>query len=233
MQTTKMVPRLARKILIVGHRANTWRIIEWYLRIRPDIIEVDARYMNDRFYAIHGPSPVRRASIPGKIMAWIDYHFFYRDPILKPIPLENILKRINGVVDVMIDIKQRGIASKLGEFLEKTGYTGKVYITSELHPELKIVKKYIPDAITIASINILPVNIVDLVIAANADMASLHLSLVDREIIDKLHSHGITVLVWTINDKTQAYKYIEMGVDGIVTDRPDLIKSVVNNLVDE
>ena len=43
----------------------------------------------------------------------------------------------------------------------------------------------------------------------------------------------ITILVWTINDKTQAYKYIEMGVDGIVTDRPDLIKSVVNNLVDE
>ena len=35
---------------------------------------------------------------------------------------------------------------------------------------------------------------------------------------------GLTVLVWTVNDPVQMARFIDMGVDGIVTDRPDLLR---------
>jgi glycerophosphoryl diester phosphodiesterase len=35
---------------------------------------------------------------------------------------------------------------------------------------------------------------------------------------------GLTVLAWTVNDTAQMARLIDMGVDGIVTDRPDLLR---------
>lgn len=217
-------------MLVIGHRGNTLRILWWYLRIGTPIIEVDARLVGKEFYAVHGPSPIRRASIPGKIMAWIDYHFFYRDPLINPLKLTRILQMIDGKADVMIDIKQLGIVDKLLETLDNSGFHGKVYVTSELHPVIKEIKDLRKDIITIASINILPVDIIDIASKADADMVSIHLSLLNKEIIDNLHDHGFKVLTWTINDEKQAIEYIDMGVDGIVTDRPDKILPLIRRI---
>jgi glycerophosphoryl diester phosphodiesterase len=35
---------------------------------------------------------------------------------------------------------------------------------------------------------------------------------------------GLTVLAWTVNDTAQMARLIDMGVDGIITDRPDLLR---------
>lgn len=37
------------------------------------------------------------------------------------------------------------------------------------------------------------------------------------------HSHNIQVHAWTINETAEMERLIEMGVDGIITDRPDLL----------
>jgi glycerophosphoryl diester phosphodiesterase len=35
---------------------------------------------------------------------------------------------------------------------------------------------------------------------------------------------GLTVLAWTVNDPAQIARIMDRGVDGIVTDRPDLVR---------
>jgi len=50
---------------------------------------------------------------------------------------------------------------------------------------------------------------------------------VDRKLVDAAHSRGLQVHVWTINDPDQMRELIEIGVDGIVTDRIDLLLEVV------
>jgi glycerophosphoryl diester phosphodiesterase len=50
---------------------------------------------------------------------------------------------------------------------------------------------------------------------------------VDRKLVDAAHSRGLQVHVWTINDPDQMRDLIEIGVDGIVTDRIDLLLEVV------
>ena len=50
---------------------------------------------------------------------------------------------------------------------------------------------------------------------------------VDREQVALAQSLGLKVVVWTPNSRRSMRRLIAMGVDGIMTDRPDLLKEVV------
>ena len=50
--------------------------------------------------------------------------------------------------------------------------------------------------------------------------------LVTKRFINFIHEHGLKIHVWTINDLNVMDNLIELGVDGIITDKP----SVLNNL---
>lgn len=45
--------------------------------------------------------------------------------------------------------------------------------------------------------------------------------------VDLIHQHGLKVLVWTPNTQPQIKKAVSLGVDGIISDRIELLKSLV------
>jgi glycerophosphoryl diester phosphodiesterase len=49
---------------------------------------------------------------------------------------------------------------------------------------------------------------------------------VDRALIEESHRLGLTVVVWTVNKPEDMARLIDMGVDGIISDRPDLLRSI-------
>lgn len=55
-----------------------------------------------------------------------------------------------------------------------------------------------------------------------------HWSLVTPAAVSRAHAAGMRVLPWTVNDREQALKLVSMGVDGLTTDRPDLISEVLD-----
>jgi glycerophosphoryl diester phosphodiesterase len=46
--------------------------------------------------------------------------------------------------------------------------------------------------------------------------------LVNAELVDKYHRKNIKVIPWTVNDKVKIEELKKMGVDGVITDSPDL-----------
>lgn len=50
---------------------------------------------------------------------------------------------------------------------------------------------------------------------------------VSRRLIDAVHRHGVEVHVWTINEPDDMSRLLDLGVDGLVTDRCDLALAVV------
>jgi len=44
--------------------------------------------------------------------------------------------------------------------------------------------------------------------------------------IAEAHALGLRVIVWTVNDPNDMSRLIDMGVDGIISDRPDLLRTV-------
>ena len=51
---------------------------------------------------------------------------------------------------------------------------------------------------------------------------SPHYALVTKEVVKKCHEKGVKVIPWTVNDREAMEKLVTLGVDGIITDYPDL-----------
>ena len=55
------------------------------------------------------------------------------------------------------------------------------------------------------------------------------LTLVDTAFVAAAHGRGIAVHVWTINDEPSMRRLVELGVDGIISDRPTLLSAVLGD----
>lgn len=53
---------------------------------------------------------------------------------------------------------------------------------------------------------------------------------VDEKLVDAVHEAGSHIHLWTVDDPADMRRFLDMGVDGIVTDRPDLLNDVVEDL---
>ena len=62
--------------------------------------------------------------------------------------------------------------------------------------------------------------------AAGGSIWSPYYSDVDPAVIDESHRLGLTVVVWTVNQPADMARLIDIGVDGIISDRPDLLRKV-------
>jgi glycerophosphoryl diester phosphodiesterase len=54
-----------------------------------------------------------------------------------------------------------------------------------------------------------------------------HIRVVSKRFVDHAHRAGLGVHVWTVDDERQALRLLEWGVDGLITDRPDVIVPLV------
>ncbi len=50
---------------------------------------------------------------------------------------------------------------------------------------------------------------------------------VDRRLVDAVHSASAHLHLWTVNEVEEMRRFLDLGVDGIVTDRPDLLNRVL------
>jgi len=63
----------------------------------------------------------------------------------------------------------------------------------------------------------------------NPDIYSPHYSTVNDSLIWDLHKNNIAVIPWTVNDTLTMQRLINSGVDGIITDYPELLIELVHN----
>jgi len=53
------------------------------------------------------------------------------------------------------------------------------------------------------------------------------ITILDRRFLEAAHAVGKHVHVWTIDEPDEMRSFLDMGVDGIMTDRPDVLKEVL------
>lgn len=63
-----------------------------------------------------------------------------------------------------------------------------------------------------------------MVAAAGGRIWSPHFNDVDAGKVKEAHDLGLKVVVWTVNESAQIAKMLELGVDGIISDRPDVVR---------
>jgi glycerophosphoryl diester phosphodiesterase len=52
-------------------------------------------------------------------------------------------------------------------------------------------------------------------------------SLVDDELVAAVHAFGARIIPWTVDDPARIEEFVEMGVDGICTDHPDVVRKLL------
>jgi glycerophosphoryl diester phosphodiesterase len=65
------------------------------------------------------------------------------------------------------------------------------------------------------------------VVAAQVPIRHKGLRIVDRRFVAAAHRSGLHVHVWTIDDPTTMTALLDLGVDGIMTDRIDVLRDVL------
>jgi glycerophosphoryl diester phosphodiesterase len=50
-----------------------------------------------------------------------------------------------------------------------------------------------------------------------------------KDLLKKAHELELKVYVWTVDSRSEMVRLMEMGVDGIITNRPDIIKTLVES----
>jgi glycerophosphoryl diester phosphodiesterase len=63
--------------------------------------------------------------------------------------------------------------------------------------------------------------------AAQVPVGPSVLPLVDAGFVASAHAHGLAVHVWTVDDAAAMDRLLDLGVDGLMTDRPAVLKAVL------
>jgi glycerophosphoryl diester phosphodiesterase len=48
------------------------------------------------------------------------------------------------------------------------------------------------------------------------------------ELVQAAHQRGMRVIPWTVDDRATMTALLDLGVDGIITDRPDLLRAIMS-----
>jgi glycerophosphoryl diester phosphodiesterase len=144
---------------------------------------------------------------------------------------------------INLDIKDsdRVAPQVLAELLEEYNRLSSVVIASFIPEQMKLFRGIMPDAITSAH----PREVRDFVLGTRLRALSLFsrniqyqalqvpikdgsITVVNERFVEQAHKRRIAVHVWTINKREEMEWLIELGVDGIFTDEPMLMREVLS-----
>lgn len=133
--------------------------------------------------------------------------------------LSDALDLIDGKVErILIEIKEVGTEEAIVAEVIRKGLEGRVIFVSFLSQALRVLKGLETGLIYSRTID--PIRAIE---GLDCRWILPSYKVITREGISLAHRAGLGVIVWTINNKVVAKRYKSFGVDGIATDRPDIL----------
>lgn len=136
-----------------------------------------------------------------------------------------------------IDIKAPGAVEPLAALIERAGARERVCVSSFSRTRIAAFRRLAPQVATglsALSVLVLWLGLPGLTRLARGQAAQVperflgeRIPLVTRRFVRTAHRHGIRVHVWTINDAPAMEALLDLGVDGIVTDQPEVLRTVL------
>ncbi len=135
-------------------------------------------------------------------------------------------KHIKLNIELKTNDNNETVAKDLINLLEKHNFIYNCVVTSFNYDVLQEVKKINPKVKTGYLMYLIKGDLNKL----NVDFISIEETIATKKIIDDAHTLGMEVHVWTVNDKNNIEKFINLGVDNIITDQVELSFKTLQNL---
>jgi glycerophosphoryl diester phosphodiesterase len=216
---------------------NSWRAFEHAVTLGYAYLETDARATADgQLMAFHDRTLDRVTDARGPIsaMRYADVAAI-RVAGSEPIPLIADLIGAWPGIRFNIDLKDEQGISLLPQILRRTGAWERVCVTSFSGARLRTFRGLAGRPVcmavspaSIAAIRLLPVKLqANRLPRAHAWCAQVPGKMASISFIRRAHALGLDVHAWTINDKAEMCRLLDLGVDGIMTDEIAVLRDVL------
>lgn len=224
------------KVFIIAHRGalayepeNTLRAIKRALDFGADFVEVDVRLSRDgHVVVIHDERVDRTTNGRGYVkdmtldqLRRLDAGFGEKTPTL-----EEALDTVKERAILIIEIKVPEVVEKVVRTLEEKGMTGEVIVSSFYQGAVKRVKNLNPKIKTGIIYSFRPLKSDRLATEVGAEVLFPNYRYVDKTMVKEAHKQGLAIYPWTIDDPDEAKRLLKTGVDGVATNKPDLLEDI-------
>lgn len=223
--------------LVIAHRGDSSRGLEnsteavrLALSVPVDMIEIDIRKSRDNgLYLMHdrdtGRTADRRINIEQSRSAEIARVRLKNGEALPT--LTDILRLVSGKADLNVEIKSDGAGALCAGQILQAGYGGRILLSSFKENEVLEGRRINPGLITAQIFDSFSPEDVNEYEAKGFRLISLGKKTVTKKLVAVCHEIGIKVFVWTLDREEEIKKFIAWGVDGIYSNRPALLKRLV------
>ena len=219
---------------------NTIESFEYSIELGSSYIETDVQLSSNGIPYIFHDDDLKR--LFGKNIIFNSLHSDEIDELklfdkYKIPTLESTLQKFPDTL-FQIDVKTDEVVLPTMEVIKKTNSTDKVCIASFSSKRLKQVHKLYPEI----CLSMGPFEVMKMLLASfglyrnkvpgnclQIPIYQYGIKLVTKRFINYIHSIGLKIHVWTINDEDTMQKLIDLGVDGIITDRPKALKDLLSH----
>lgn len=222
--------------VVIAHRGgsqlfaeNTMTAFRKVQELGVDAIEIDIHSTKDgKLVVIHDPDLNRVAGVDKKVSEMTMKEISSVKLISgERVPeFETVIREIK--VPLVVELKSPEVVMALITiFRQNPEYLDRCVVISFYHEILKVMKDEFPTLVTGALLAGYPMDPVGVTKECGASTLSLYFEGITREYVDKCHSGGILVSVWTPNTEEEIAAALSAGVDSIASDRPDLVLKAI------
>lgn len=239
---------------VIAHRGasgefpeNSLLAFEHAIKQQADGIELDAQYhlASGKFVLVHDHYVTNNA---GETFSLNDLSLAALSSISKDkqtiTTLDQALMNINGRCSVNIELKVttddkitlQTIVTKLqkllAEFIERQQFTYSQFVISTFnHPLLISIKQHIPQVDTAALIAHIPLSFDEYLQKLQVTSINPSIACLNQELVDKIHQHGFSVWVYTVDRKQDVLRCLHLGVDAIFTNYPARTQLIITESI--
>lgn len=219
-------------MLRIGHRGarayepeNTLRSFKKALEIGVDAIELDVRKTKDNYLIVIHDADVKRTTNGKGLVADLALEEIKRLDTEKneKIPtLEEALDFIDKKAKIIIELKEPGYEKKILSLIRSRKLDKNVIIVSFNEDALRKVRQ-LNKEVEMGLIYAKHKNPLKAALELKANYLLPLYRFTHTANVQKAHENNLKVFVWTINTPEEIEEYAKKGVDGIATDKPDLL----------
>jgi len=225
---------------IMGHRGapayepeNTLASIRLALQMGVAAVEVDVQLTRDGELAvIHDDTVDRTTNGRGRVRDYslADLQRLDAGRGEKIPSLAEVVAEVNGKAHLVVEVKHPEAAPALKRFFQDRGIYRQAHVISFWHPVVKALKEADPRLRTGVLLVGCPADPVGLARAALAEALVLHYAYVTPNLAAAAHAAGLLVYIWNIDEVETLKPYLAMNLDGIGSNRPDVLIDYIKTL---
>ena len=131
-------------------------------------------------------------------------------------------------IKLNIELKPTGrevdFEKQVVDIIHEYDFQDKCVVTSQSYETLERIKK---EDETIKTVYVMVIAIGDITKLKYADAFSVESMNINADLVRNVHNAGSEIYVWTINTEESVNRMVELGVDNIITDDVEMVKSAI------